>query len=79
MKTLEELKSMTTEDIARYALQLQEQLEQKQQEKIAEQEKTIKQMETTNYWYNNYLKLEGRFKALVDTLRNIATVSEINN
>lgn len=79
MKTLEELKSMTTEDIARYALQLQEQLEQKLQEIIEEQGKTIKQIETTDYWYKNYIKLEGRFKALVDTFKNIATVAEINN
>lgn len=60
-KTVEELKSMTTEDLIRYAQELQEELE--------------KEKESKKYIYENYRRLQERYDAMRDGLKSIINLT----
>lgn len=62
MKTMEELKSMTTEDLVRYAQELQENLSNKE-----------KSSEAMN---NMYFALKDRYETLRDSLKNLLKLTE---
>lgn len=61
MKTYEELKSMTTEDLVRYAMELQEKAE------TAEKEKQT--------WYKSWMEQSNKYEALKESISSIAKLS----
>lgn len=54
MKTYEELKGMTAEDLVRYAIELQEKVDDSEKQK--------------NYWYNEWLSKQNKFEALKESI-----------
>lgn len=61
MKTYEELKSMTTEDLVRYTMEMQEKYE------ITEKER--------KEWYDSWIKQTNRYDALKEALTSIANLA----
>lgn len=62
MKTLEELKGMTTEDLARYAMELQESLEEEKKK--------------SDLWYKKYTEGERRFNTFRDAVKSVIILVE---
>ena len=62
MKTYEELKAMTTEDLVAYAMKMQEDLENKQK--------------SIDYWINDSNKYSRRCSSLRSALKSLLELSE---
>lgn len=62
MKTYEELKAMTTEDLVAYAMKMQEDLENKQK--------------SIDYWINDSNKYSKRYSSLRSALKSLLELSE---
>lgn len=62
MKTFEELKGMTTEDLARYAMELQESLEEEKK--------------TSDFWYKKYDEEKNRLSNFRDAVKSVVTLVE---
>lgn len=61
-KTVEELKSMTTEELVRYAQELQEQIE--------------SEKKNTQYTYESYKELRDLYDAMRDSLMNLLKLTD---
>lgn len=62
MKAFEELKGMTTEDLARYAMKLQESLE--------------KEKKKSDLWYKKYDEEKNRLNAFRDAVKSVVILVE---
>lgn len=62
MKTTEELKGMTTEDLARYATELQESLEEEKKK--------------SDLWYRKYEESRNRLSTFRDAVKSVVILVE---